>query len=58
MTGGGHGMATYVPALRMYYQAFRYGHFGYGAAVGFVLFLVILVVTAINLKLFKSVEDL
>lgn len=32
----------------MYYQAFSYGHFGYGAAIGLVLFLIILLITGGN----------
>jgi len=58
MTGGGPGMATYVPALRMYYQAFTYSHFGYGAAIGLILFLGILLVTIINMKIIKPEEEL
>jgi len=58
MTRGGPGMATYLPALRMYYQAFTYGHFGYGAAIGLVLFIVILLITIINLKVIKPTETM
>ena len=56
MTRGGPGMATYVPALRMYNQAFVYGHFGYGAAIGLLLFLLVMSITVINMKIFKSAE--
>lgn len=56
LTRGGPGTATYVPALRMYYQAFTYSHFGYGAAIGLVLFCMILVITIINMKVLKPVE--
>ncbi len=56
MTRGGPGMATYVPALRMYNQAFVYGHFGYGAAIGLLLFLLVMVMTVINLKVFKGAD--
>ena len=57
MTRGGPGMATYVPALRMYNQAFVYGHFGYGAAIGLLLFVVVLAITAVNLKIIKDAES-
>jgi len=57
MTGGGPGLATMVPALRMYHAAFRFNHFGYGAAIGFVLFLAILIITIINMKVLKPAED-
>jgi ABC-type sugar transport system permease subunit len=42
----------------MYFQAFTYMHFGYGAAIGLTLFLVILAITVINLKVFKPAEEL
>lgn len=58
MTGGGPGIATMVPALRMYHMAFRFSHFGYAAAIGFVLFLAILIITMINLRVLKSAEEL
>ena len=58
MTGGGPGIATMVPALRMYHMAFRSSHFGYAAAIGFVLFLAILLITMINLRILKSAEEL
>lgn len=57
MTGGGPGLATHVPALHMYYQAFRFGHFGYASSIGFVLFLVILVFTLANMKLARSAVE-
>lgn len=56
LTRGGPGAATYVPALRMYFQAFQYAHFGYGAAVGLVLFCLILLITMVNMKVLKPVE--
>jgi ABC-type sugar transport system permease subunit len=54
MTGGGPGAATHVPALHMYYMAFRFDQFGYGAAIGVVLFILILSLTIINMKLIRS----
>ena len=56
MTRGGPGMATYVPELRMYNQAFVYGHFGYGAAIGLMLFLLVLTMTVINMKVLRGEE--
>ncbi|MCL5269568.1 MAG: extracellular solute-binding protein [bacterium] len=53
LTDGGPGMATMLPALRMYHVAFRFSHFGYGAAIGFVLFVGILTVTLLNLRLWR-----
>lgn len=54
MTGGGPGAATHVPALHMYYMAFRFDQFGYGAAIGVVLFILILALTVLNMKLIRS----
>jgi raffinose/stachyose/melibiose transport system permease protein len=56
MTRGGPGLATYVPALRMYNEAFVYGHFGYGAAIGLVLFAIIMAITVVNLHVLKPAE--
>jgi raffinose/stachyose/melibiose transport system permease protein len=42
---GGRGM---VPGLWMYNRAFAAGQFGYACALGLILFLVILALTAIN----------
>jgi raffinose/stachyose/melibiose transport system permease protein len=55
-TNGGPGRATTVPALHMYQQAFRFSHYGYGAAIGLVLFLLILLITWINLRFLKKAE--
>lgn len=58
LTNGGPGMATTVPALRMFHVAFRFGDYGYGAAIGFVLFILILGLAIIQMKLFKAEEPL
>lgn len=58
LTGGGPGLATHVPALHMYYQAFRFGHYGYASAIGFVLFLVILAFTVANMRFARSAVEL
>ncbi len=58
MTGGGPGAATHVPALHMYYMAFRFDQYGYGAAIGVVLFALVLGLTIANLRLIRSsLED-
>lgn len=49
LTGGGPGLATHVPALHMYFQAFRFGHMGYAAAIGLSLFVVIFALSLVNL---------
>lgn len=48
LTGGGPGLATHVPALHMYFQAFRFGHMGYAAAIGLALFVVIFGLALLN----------
>lgn len=57
LTGGGPGLATHVPALHMYYQAFRFGHYGYASAIGFVLFLTILAFTVANMRFARSTVE-
>lgn len=58
VTRGGPGYATFVPGLQMYYNAFSYQRFGYACAIGVVLFVLIFGLTAINMKYFKSSEEL
>ena len=57
LTNGGPGTATLVPALHMYNMAFRFEQFGQGAAIGLVLFLLILAVTVLNLRLVRSADQ-
>lgn len=47
--GGPNGIAT-VPGLLIFREAFSRGLFGYGCAIGFVIFIVTLALTAINHK--------
>jgi multiple sugar transport system permease protein len=53
MTRGGPGDATNVAALEMYRQAFGYGDWGTASAAAFVLFVVVLVVTLVQLWFFR-----
>ncbi len=53
MTKGGPGDATNVAALEMYQQAFSYGDWGTASAAAFVLFVVVLVVTLVQLWIFQ-----
>lgn len=48
-SGGPNGVAT-VPGLLVFREAFAQGKFGYGCAVGFLLFLITLVLTYLNNK--------
>ncbi len=48
MTQGGPGRATYLIGFLIWQQAFKYLHMGYGAALAFVLFALILAVTLVQ----------
>jgi multiple sugar transport system permease protein len=52
-TNGGPGTATYVPVFYLYKLAFQLGYAGYAAAIAYVLFAVILVLTVVQLLVGK-----
>ncbi len=52
-SGGPNGVAT-VPGLLVFREAFSRGYFGYGCAVGFLLFLVTLILTFFNNKFVRT----
>lgn len=54
LTNGGPGSSTMVPGLVLYQSAFQYSRFGYATAIGTVIFMVIMILTYINLKYIKS----
>lgn len=51
LTGGGPGTATYVPGLELYFNATKFGQYGYACALGLVMFAFIMIGTILNLKL-------
>ncbi len=51
MTQGGPANSTLSVVLRMYEEGFRWWNMGYGAAVAFVLFAIILLLTLVQLRL-------
>jgi len=57
VTQGFPGYKTMVPGLWMYYNAFSFQRMGYACSIGVILFLVILVLTVLNLRYFKSAES-
>jgi multiple sugar transport system permease protein len=50
LTAGGPGGRTMLPMLFAYEEAFRYGHFGYAAALGDVMVLIIVALLAMYLR--------
>ncbi|RYD17420.1 MAG: sugar ABC transporter permease [Verrucomicrobiaceae bacterium] len=57
LTKGGPGFRTMLPGLWMYLNAFSFQRMGYACAIGVILFLLILALTVINLRYFRSSED-
>jgi raffinose/stachyose/melibiose transport system permease protein len=57
LTAGGPGLSTHVPALHMYFQAFRFGHLGYAAAIGLVLFAAIFALSAAGSRTLRRRQD-
>jgi raffinose/stachyose/melibiose transport system permease protein len=57
LTRGGPGFKTTVPGLWMYFNAFSFQRMGYACAIGVLLFLAIFTLTLLNLRYFKSAED-
>ena len=58
LTAGGIGFKSMVPGLWMYYNAFLFQRMGYACAIGVILFLLILTLTVINLRYFKTSEQM
>jgi raffinose/stachyose/melibiose transport system permease protein len=58
LTAGGIGFKSMVPGLWMYYNAFFFQRMGYACAIGVILFLLILTLTVINLRYFKTSEQM
>lgn len=56
LTGGGPGTSTYVPGLELYYNATKFGRYGYACALGVVMFLFIMIGTIINLRMKSTYE--
>jgi len=57
LTRGGPGFSTMTPAVHIYEQGFNFGRMGYSAAIGVVLFVIIMVITALNQKFLKNTEN-
>jgi raffinose/stachyose/melibiose transport system permease protein len=57
ITKGAPGFKSMVPGLWMYLNAFMFQRMGYACAIGVMLFMLIMALTIINLKYFKSAEQ-
>lgn len=58
LTGGGPGGKTQLPMLFAYMEAFRYGHFGYAAALGDVMVVVIAALLVVYLWAQRRKDDI
>lgn len=58
LTRGGPGFKTNVPGLWMYLNAFSFQRMGYACAIGVILFLLIMVLTVLNIRYFRSTEQI
>lgn len=54
MTGGGPMGSTEVLSSYMFKQAFDYFHFGYGAAISVIFFIIVFTVSQLQRKLFSK----
>lgn len=54
LTGGGPGYASTVPAIYLFRSGFEFNQLGYASAIGVFLFVVTLILSAINILLLRS----
>jgi ABC-type sugar transport system permease subunit len=57
LTQGGPGTSTMVPGMVLYQASFQNDRMGYACAIGVAMFLVMLVLTYINLRYIRSESD-
>lgn len=55
---GGTSNSTIVPALLMYNEAYRYGHYGTGSAIATIIFVLSVLVSIFSLKLMNKRESI
>ena len=58
ITRGQPGFESMVPGLWMYLNAFMFQRMGYACAIGVILFLLIMLLTVINMRYFKTSEEI
>jgi multiple sugar transport system permease protein len=57
ITGGGPRNSTQVLSTYMFKEAFEYFHFGYGAAISVIFFLIVFTIAQIQRKVLKTKPD-
>jgi ABC-type sugar transport system permease subunit len=57
LTQGGPLDSTYVPGLELYFNATRFDNLGYASAIGVALFVVIMIVTIIQLRYVRTATE-
>lgn len=57
MTGGGPGYGTTTLEFFIYQEAFSSGNFGYAATLGVVLFLIVFVISIVQMRLFRGGDE-
>lgn len=57
LTNGGPGNSTMVPGLYLYNNAFYFNKMGYACSIGMLLFSVLLILTYINWRYIRSLEE-
>lgn len=58
MTSGGPGRSSSVLVHYLYQNAFQYFKLGYACAIAYLLFAIVMIITAINLKMEKSMREI
>ena len=58
MTDGGPGRSSSVLVHYLYQNAFRYFSMGYACAVAYLLFFVVLLITALNMRIEKRIREI
>lgn len=58
LTGGGPGFSTMTLVMHIYNSSFRQYEMGYGSTIAYVLFLIIAVISIIQMRLLKKGEEI
>lgn len=58
MTSGGPGRSSSVLVHYLYQNAFQYFKLGYACAIAYLLFAIVMIITAVNLRMEKSMREI